>query len=507
MVVNYNDIVNAIALAEDVALFNAKAESIKLRNGYNLSAEDDAKDIELQAWIDILLRAKENYDHETCLTDDIVWQVIQNINQQNIDVDCDVSRTFSRHSSSGNNPVPSTYVERVLGLYVDNTNPSKPIIKIFVNPATISGNGTQSSPFSAIGGGGGSGTVNAGTQYRLAYYAANGTAVSQASAITGARALKSDANGVPTHFDTATEPTLAELAFVKGVTSAIQSQINAKLTATATAFSALLTADSTPLDTDELISWDGTFLLKTSWTDTKVFLKTYFDTIYTSWQSTLVSANLTAVNSTQYIVVANATFTDPSPVEGKGFLVYVRNGTATIGGTAYTAAGSIIWRVFHSGAWANYYQSPYNDATSSIQTQLNSKTIDTYILSTNLTAPADATIYYLGINPTSMFTTANRRDFKFPAAHTITTVSLSLEQSVNGSGETVNIYLRNITTGTDYKIGTFASNFGAGISYKVLFTPLSIAVNTTDDWAVKILTPTWATNPTNWTIGMILSGN
>lgn len=155
MVVSYNDIVNAIALAEDVALFNAKAESIKLRNGCRLSSEDDAKDIELQAWIDILLRAKENYNHETCLTDDIVWQAIQNINQQNIDVDCDVSRTYSKHESSGNTPVPSSYVERVLGLYVDNTNPSKPIIKIFVNPSTISGNGTESSPFSAIGGGGG----------------------------------------------------------------------------------------------------------------------------------------------------------------------------------------------------------------------------------------------------------------------------------------------------------------------------------------------------------------
>jgi len=88
-----------------------------------------------------------------------------------------------------------------------------------------------------------------------------------------------------------------------------------------------------------------------------------------SWASTLVNTSQTAANSTQYIVVANATFTDPTPVEGKGFKVYVRNGTATIGGTAYSVAGSVIWRVFHSGSWANYYSSPFNDATSSIQTQ------------------------------------------------------------------------------------------------------------------------------------------
>jgi hypothetical protein len=74
----------------------------------------------------------------------------------------------------------------------------------------------------------------------------------------------------------------------------------------------------------------------------------------TSWDSTLVSTSLTAVLSTQYVVVASATFTDPSPVEGKGFQVYVRNGTATIGGVGYSVAGSIIWRVYHSGAWASY---------------------------------------------------------------------------------------------------------------------------------------------------------
>lgn len=80
--------------------------------------------------------------------------------------------------------------------------------------------------FQIVGDGGsaGTGTVNSGTQYRIPYYATTGTALSEASAITGSRALKSDANGVPTHFDTATEPSLAELAYVKGVTSAIQTQ-------------------------------------------------------------------------------------------------------------------------------------------------------------------------------------------------------------------------------------------------------------------------------------------
>lgn len=68
--------------------------------------------------------------------------------------------------------------------------------------------------------------------------------------------------------------------------------------------------------------------------------------------SVIVSSNTTAVNDGDYTVVANATFTDPSPTEGKGYVVYVRNGTATIGGTGY-AVGSLVFRTFHSGAWSS----------------------------------------------------------------------------------------------------------------------------------------------------------
>ncbi len=68
----------------------------------------------------------------------------------------------------------------------------------------------------------------------------------------------------------------------------------------------------------------------------------------------VVSSNTTAVVDGAYTLVATSTFTDPSPVEGKGFSVLIRNGTATIGGTTYSTAGTTVWRVFHSGAWANY---------------------------------------------------------------------------------------------------------------------------------------------------------
>jgi hypothetical protein len=72
--------------------------------------------------------------------------------------------------------------------------------------------------------GSGSGTVNTGTQYRLGYYATTGTALSEAPAITGSRALVSDANGVPTHSAT----TATQIGYLSTTTSDVQTQINSK---------------------------------------------------------------------------------------------------------------------------------------------------------------------------------------------------------------------------------------------------------------------------------------
>lgn len=68
----------------------------------------------------------------------------------------------------------------------------------------------------------------------------------------------------------------------------------------------------------------------------------------------VVSASLTAVLNRYYVNTASATYTDPAPAEGEGFIVFVRNGTATVGGTGYATAGTIVYRYYHSGAWANY---------------------------------------------------------------------------------------------------------------------------------------------------------
>jgi hypothetical protein len=110
----------------------------------------------------------------------------------------------------------------------------------------------------------------------------------------------------------------------------------------------------------------------------------------------------------------------------------------------------------------------------------------------------DATNYHFGTILTGLSGTDARRSFKFTSAGTVTAASFTLEQTTNGSGETVTIYLRNVTTATDTSIGTFTSNFGASTTLKQLFSGLSISVNATDDYTIKITTPTWVTNPANW---------
>lgn len=63
------------------------------------------------------------------------------------------------------------------------------------------------------------------------------------------------------------------------------------------------------------------------------------------------SSSFTARNGAVFHVTATATVTDPTPAEGQGFDVLVINGTATVGGIAYSTAGTFIRRRYHSGAW------------------------------------------------------------------------------------------------------------------------------------------------------------
>jgi hypothetical protein len=69
----------------------------------------------------------------------------------------------------------------------------------------------------------------------------------------------------------------------------------------------------------------------------------------------VVEASLTAELDKVYHNIATATYTDPAgaPQAGRGFTVVVRAGTATLGTDSFSVEGTVIRRIWHSGAWAN----------------------------------------------------------------------------------------------------------------------------------------------------------
>lgn len=81
----------------------------------------------------------------------------------------------------------------------------------------------------------------------------------------------------------------------------------------------------------------------------------------------VISSDYTAVNGENLTVVANAVITDPSPVNGKGYIVHVTflGVTATVGGVAYPT-GSLIYRFFYSGTWVSKNYDASTVLTSSI---------------------------------------------------------------------------------------------------------------------------------------------
>jgi len=162
-------------------------------------------------------------------------------------------------------------------------------------------------------------------------------------------------------------------------------------------------------------SWGGITGTLSSQTDLQNALNLKQD------ESIVVSSNTTAVNDAVYTVVASATFTDPSPVEGKGFTVFIRNGTGTVGGTGYSVAGTQIRRIFHSGSWANYV----GETPAGSNTELQYNNSGAFGASSNLTWNNSTSLLKIGLG--------------VDASHTF----LKLDNSITGKGDWNMIYNTN----------------------------------------------------------------
>lgn len=131
------------------------------------------------------------------------------------------SRTFTVDANLAYIPLQEVLIVYDTSNHMHGTVTSYSGTTLIVDVKNNTGSGTFASwvinldgvPIDAITG---AGTVN-----RLAYFTA-AQVIDDAAAITAARALISDANGIPTHSAT----TSTELGYVSGVTSAIQTQID-----------------------------------------------------------------------------------------------------------------------------------------------------------------------------------------------------------------------------------------------------------------------------------------
>lgn len=114
------------------------------------------------------------------------------------------------------------------------------------------------------------------------------------------------------------------------------------------------------------------------------------------------------------------------------------------------------------------------------------------VFSGTLATPIDATTYYFGgLSVAGMSTAAAARPIRILKAGTITAVQVINNSTTAGSGEAWAMYIRKNNT-TDYGIDTVSStaNLREWTNYS-----MSVPVAAGDYVEIKMVTPTWATDP------------
>jgi hypothetical protein len=317
---------------------------------------------------------------------------------------------------------------------------------------------------------------------------------------------------------------------------------------------------ATPNDTDLVMSVDTSVAKKNTWTQIKTFLKTYFDTVYAATSSlanyvtlgtiqTITAQKTFQTSNNTPTIVATHTSGSGEVLQinksgnGEGIIINKLSGSgvamsiygASINLDALTAgqilelnankvvisvaknsgynlalgttAGTVLEgnRITQTITNGVVDKAPSEDAvfdaldgvTSAIQTQIDSKSEKSILLFAANLSPADLTDYYFSIAYIAATTSPNGKRFKFETGST-TAIKLALQiaSSSNPSNELVTLNLRNITTSTDYLIGTFDWSLVLGNTNWLFEFDFSHIIDTTDQWAIKMTTPTWVTNPT-----------
>lgn len=172
----------------------------------------------------------------------------------------------------------------------------------------------------------------------------------------------------------------------------------------------------------------------------------------------VISSNTTASNDTNYSVIANATFTDPTPTEGKGYTVTVINGTATIGGVGYTV-GQKVFRHYHSGSWRTFV---YNDEKHSVRKLISDNTVTSPV--TGTTNKTLLRSYYIAPNTFASIDGAILESFVGikTGSNGVATLRVDINTVDSLTGATTIFQMQNISTALWNKISNRSIVFDGG---------------------------------------------
>ena len=408
------------------------------------------------------------------------------------------------------NVPPSSGVQSVTGSNVDNTDPVNPVVntptlqQVITESDVVTGELAQSAD---------GGTIISINDENIENYSQDSTgnniSVRQQTPtqtsdlvtdLVNSVQTKTTINGfiVDDYNVTASTPTMFNSS--KGVKSLTASVWGS--------FIAGLYSKTTPVNADSIEISDSAAsntAKKLTLTNFKAFLKTYFDAIYTTTSAVatqistalsgyltaataasiyqklreVISSNKTAVLDEFYTVNSTCTFTDPTPSEGKGYTVFVINGTVTVGGVAYSTAGTKIERVYYSGAWVNYV---YGKLEKELLCSFNS---------TNL---ADVVDYRFGNTylPATLSASVSR-EFPFPLNGKIKEIVFTGISSLATSSIDCVLKITTKTTGVTTTVGNIRFD---NITLKVTFAGLNILGSKGDACEVVFSTPAFPTNGT-----------
>lgn len=187
---------------------------------------------------------------------------------------------------------------------------------------------------------------------------------------------------------------------------------------------------------------------------------------------------------------------------GTGLLVY--NTSPTFSGTittSLTASRALVTGASNELAVSATTATELgyvNGVTSSIQTQLNSKTWTNNVFSTSSATFADGASLHFGSTPATPHATATVYEITMDQNCTLIGALVEGQFGTAGTDEGWDMYIR-VNNTTDYLISTVSVSAGRRTWANTAMNTTGITLTTGDKIVVKSVAPTWATNPATGT--------